>query len=290
MNRKIVYSGGQPEPKWMPLSEMKVIDRDISWFGYNEEFVTANDLRSKKHFHCAWEDKTNFFEPMEVSAVDGGVLCREIDEFKRITPEVFETQFGRFNNHNNGEFASWLGRDGYNGIPDDRMKMLRDYGINEFYIEGNYCEMFDCGEYSYAVSNLMHMALGYFKVARIDNELKTEVLFDNDDIRGDGRKCFEYIGCFENKEGVGILLSGDIGFGTESEVLRTLLLQVDRFGGCSVKKEWGIRLSEAFSFIAADGLAYIGQNKMVTRLDLTTGETVFYTNKSDDELAALSAR
>ena len=33
--------------------------------------------------------------------------------------------------------------------------------------------------------------------------------------------------------------------------------------------------------------AYIGQNKMITKIDLSTGDREFFTNKSEEELEAL---
>ena len=66
--------------------------------------------------------------------------------------------------------------------------------------------MFDCGQYTYAVSELQHMAVRRFKIVRIDKDLEV----------------------------------------------------------------------------------YFGHNKMVTRLDINTGEFAYFTNKSDEELAALN--
>ena len=40
-------------------------------------------------------------------------------------------------------------------------------------------------------------------------------------------------------------------------------------------------LAEALGFL------YFGQNKMVTRLNMETDEITFFTNKNDDEIAAL---
>lgn len=35
--------------------------------------------------------------------------------------------------------------------------------MGDYLVDGNYCDMFDCGEYCYAISNLMHLGLGEFK-------------------------------------------------------------------------------------------------------------------------------
>lgn len=34
---------------------------------------------------------------------------------------------------------------------------------------------------------------------------------------------------------------------------------------------------------------YFGRNKMITRLDINTGELKYYTNKNDEEMAALAS-
>lgn len=39
--------------------------------------------------------------------------------------------------------------------------------------------------------------------------------------------------------------------------------------------------------MAFSDYVYFGQNKMVTRLNLTAGEVEYYTDKSDEELAVL---
>ena len=39
--------------------------------------------------------------------------------------------------------------------------------------------------------------------------------------------------------------------------------------------------------VVVGNYTYFGQNKMVTRLNILTGETAFFTNKSDEEIDAL---
>lgn len=39
--------------------------------------------------------------------------------------------------------------------------------------------------------------------------------------------------------------------------------------------------------VVVGNYAYFGQNKMVTRLNILTGETAFFTNKSDEKIDAL---
>ena len=68
---------------------------------------------------------------------------------------------------------------------------------------------------------------------------------------------------------------------------RTLLLQIDNSGNCNVVREWAFRISSPNSMVEVDGFVYFGQNKMITRLNMETGELSYFTNKNDEELAAL---
>ena len=74
---------------------------------------------------------------------------------------------------------------------------------NDFYIEGNFCDMFDCGNYSYAISNLLHMGLA-IKIVRIDEKLKNDVIFDNNCFCG--WSPFEYVGRYKNEIGYILVL------------------------------------------------------------------------------------
>ena len=51
--------------------------------------------------------------------------------------------------------------------------------------------------------------------------------------------------------------------------------------------EWNMFISSSNSMVAVGNYVYFGQNKMVTRLNVLTGETAFFTNKSDEEIDAL---
>ena len=48
-----------------------------------------------------------------------------------------------------------------------------------------------------------------------------------------------------------------------------------------------MRITSSNSVAEAAGFIYFGQNKMVTRLNMETGETAFFTNKNEEELAVL---
>ena len=259
--------------EWRPFSELRAVENNISGLGYNKVYIEEHGLNETKIFN--WSDMVTgvmcYFEPLEVKAEGSEILWRYNENHIHMDePEKFDTQFGVFNNHNHGEFTSWLERDDY-------------------FIEGNFCDMFDCGEYSYAISNLMHMGLGTFKIVRIDKNLDAVTMYEN--YRGNDHTRLEYAGCFQNDEGYVVITSGT----RESERNEdkrdyqkvTILFQIDRNGNCKKSKEWNFSISSANSMAAVDDYIYFGQNKMITRLNIETGETEFFTNKTDEEIANL---
>lgn len=278
--------------EWKSFSELRPVQHDISNLGYKKEYIAEHELEEIKIFH--WSDMVegimNFFEPLEVKAEGSEVFWRYNENCVYLEePESFETQFGVFNNHNHGEFTSWLGKDDYEGLPEKEKEINSLFGRDDFFIEGNYCDMFDCGEYAYAVSNLMHMGLGIFKIMRIDKNLEAVAMYEND--RNNEHIRLEYAGRFANADGYIVIVSGSRELEHEAEKREfqdiTILFQIDRNGNCMKSKEWSFSISSANSMVAVGDYVYFGQNKMVTRLNTQTGETAFFTNKTDEELVAL---
>ncbi len=145
--------------EWKPFSDLRSVQQKISGLGYKKEYIEKHNLNETKIFH--WSNSItgvmNYFEPLEVMAEGDEIFWRyNENHIHKDEPETFETQFGTFNNHNHGEFTSWLGKDDYEGLPEREREVNSLFGRGDFFIEGNYCDMFDCGEYAYAVSNLMH--------------------------------------------------------------------------------------------------------------------------------------
>ncbi len=66
-----------------------------------------------------------------------------------------------------------------------------------------------------------------------------------------------------------------------------MLFLIDNNGNCDITHEWKIKISSPNSIAILNGVVYFGQNKMVTRLNLTSGEITYFTNKSTAELAEL---
>ena len=276
--------------EWKPVSDLTIVQEDISNFGYNMDYIKVHKLDKIKRPHWSSSSMINYYEPLEVMVENGSIYYRENENYEREElPEAFETQFGTFNNHNRGEFYSWLGKDDYEGLTEKEREQHRSFGRSDYYIKGNFCDMFDCGDYSYAISNLMHMCLGEFKIVRIDKSLNAVTMYDNS--YEDGLNSFEYLGRFDNGIGWTVIFSGSIWpdnrHPNKEERYRTILLQIDHRGNCDIGCELDVAISSANSLATVRNLVYFGHNKMITRLDLVSGEIVYLTNKNDEELAAL---
>ncbi len=276
---KILKKVNRKTPKvvseWRPFSALRQVDKDISDFGYSVEYAEKNGLFEKKRFQGANINKrVSFFEPLEVKVEDGEIYYRENDNCVHFKiPETFETQLGTFYNHNNGEFASWLGKD----------------NEDDYFLDGRFCDMFDCGEYSYAVSNLRNIG-AWFKIIRIDSHFHYENACANKLL---GKLyCYDYDGRYQDGNGVSIIISGFIignndKSGTGNYKDKTHILHIDNFGNCTIEKEWDFQISHPGSFAVLEDCAYFGQNKMITRLYLSSGERAFFTRKSEEEVAAM---
>ncbi|MCR5736306.1 MAG: hypothetical protein K6G64_01485 [Eubacterium sp.] len=262
--------------EWKSFSELRRIQNDISEWGYKKEFINNHCLEEK--MKTRWCDMKsgveNFIEPIEVKIQKGELLWRYNEKKSHLkVPKLFETQLGIFNNHNNGEFTSWLDKN----------------DCKTFFVEGNYCDMFDCGEYVYAVSNMMHAAIGRLKVIRIDKSLNIVEMFENN--RNDCYGRLKYLGSISDNEGYWLLVSGfrEENDDKKSEFMHfTILIQIAKDGTFEIKREWRTSISNANSVVKIGECIYLGNNKMITRLNIITGEMAFFTDKTEKEMAALA--
>lgn len=278
---------------WNPFSELRIVQQNISELGYKKEYIKKQKLEKTKkpRYINMLNGVINFYEPIEVKQEGNEVFWRyNENQIYTYIPKMFKTQFGVFNNHNNGEFASWLGKSGYDGpMTEYERKVNSIYRRNDYFLEGNYCDMFDCGEYTYAISNLMHLGLGKFKIVRIDEELNALTMFDNCSF--EDFTCLEYAGRFQRESEYIVIAGGTCEIKCNADETKfqniTLLFTIDETGNCTIKNEWNISISSANSMVAVGEYVYFGQNKMVTRLNLLSGEIEYFTNKSDEELSVL---
>ena len=101
----------------------------------------------------------------------------------------------------------------------------------------------------------------------------------------------EYVGRFQNTEGYVVLASGSREGknhrGKQEYQHITILFQIDRRGNCIKSCEWDFSISFAKSMVVKGDYVYFGQNKMIIYLNIQSRETIFFTNKIDEEIATL---
>ena len=265
---------GKHISEWKPVSELRPVEKDISYFGYKKEYIQAHRVKETKRYHCASSaGGINFFEPIEVKSENGIVYYRENDNHvHRVVPEYFDTQFGRFNNHNNGEFLSWLGKATYDGPPKKGQKNNSTFEGNAYYISGNFCDMFDCGDYCYVVANLMHMAVGDFKIVRIDRGLTAVTLYTN--AQEEGYLGLEYLGRFKNGKGHVLIVSGSTHPNWSQPgkpfLKKTIIFQIDKYGRFSKIRDWQMRIASSNSVDSILHKAFIDVSRKGTRAAAVT--------------------
>lgn len=256
--------------EWEPIENLRRIDENISEYVYHKEFAENLELKKYQRIEHGLSGELRFlFEYLEVKEDNGNVYYREnSNRIRPEIPELFNTQLGVFENHNHGEFFSYLEK--------------KD---KDFFVRGNFQEMFDCGEYTYAVSNLLHGG-SILGIIRIDHNYEFISVFDN--IRDMGLKFLEYLGKVEIENGYLLFVNGDIRADRSERFHDVMyLLRVDRDNGFSMENEWNCQISNTNSVAIKDEYVYFGHNKMVSRLNISTGDVAYFTNKSDEALAAL---
>ena len=254
--------------EWRPFSELNSIKQNISDWRYPKEYIKKRNLEETR-FIQGFHPQTGVmfcFEPIEIKAFGEEIIWRENENHVHMdVPDTFETQFGTLINHNNGEFSSWLSK---------------DIGGKDWEIQRNYRDMFDCGDYSYAISNLGPLM---FKIIRINSKIEDETVF----ICKSNREMLEYAGRFQKGSDHYIVASGYYRVdsdGKRSNNDKTFLFRVRQNGEFIIQNEWNLLISPVNSIAVAGDDVYFGQNKMVTKLNITSGTVEYYTNKSDDEL------
>lgn len=246
--------------EWKPLSELKILSKN----NFNLE---SNIKYSGRH---------NI--PFEVKAEGDQILWRLNNNLNYLyveEPKKFITQFGTFNNYNNGEFNSWLGVNDFPDISEASNEKCSYPNYEDYLIEGNFCDMFDLGEYSYAISNLLHMMIGHLKIIRINKNIDMLILYDNYN-----HSKLRYLGRWVNDKGIVLIASGYRLFPKPNNSYEchdiTMLFQIDELGTCKILKRWNFDLPNVNSIVKVRDYIYVGQNEMITRVNLKDGDRNFY--------------
>lgn len=260
---------------WKDFSTLRKIDADLSWGRCSREYALAHHWFDKLKIFAENGDgsKIVFNDPYEVKLQDGRVLYREAYNFDHQSPESFDTQLGRFQNYDHGEFGGHLQR-------------------KKFKLGGNFVDVFDFGDYVYAVSNSMHLGLGAFSLYQIDKKLKATCLYATKCFDLEVAETFQYLGRSEDADSVKLYLSGDVRYFAEAEIPqphdKSKILEVKRDGSFAVAKEYDYEFGSANSVARIGNRLYLGRNYMVSVVDLETGEKEFYTDKPADAVEELT--
>ena len=219
------------------------------------------------------EDILCFDNPYEVMQKDGKIFYREPDTKNRDRepPEFFDTQFGRFENYNQGEFGGHA-----------------QIGKHKF--SGNFVDMFDFGDYVYAISALAHLCSGNFRLEKIDKHLHAECLFESRTfflyllLPEKYTENLYYIGRSMDSNHVKIYLTGMAHPMEGDDWDESKILQIGVDGSFSVIGDYKYAFGDASTVVDAGDLLYVGTNYMVTVVHLMTGEKEYYTSKTQEDI------
>lgn len=248
--------------EWKPFSELKLFSKN--------DFNLENNIKySSKHQI-----------PFEVKTEGDQILWRSNDNLSYVKePKKFTTQFGTFNNYNNGEFRSWLGINDFPDFPENNKEEYSYSNYEDYLIEGNFCDMFDLGEYTYAISNLIHMMIGHLKIIRIYKNIDTLILYDNYN-----HSNLRYIGRWIDDKGIVAIASGYRLFTKPDDNYErqdtTILFHIDKFGTCKIFKKWDFDLPNVNSIVKVKDYIYVGQDEMITRVKINDGSRSFFVDNS----------
>lgn len=260
---------------WREFSKLRRIDADISQAGYS--FAYAKEHRLFDKLRVQMEDLSQgivwFYEPMLVENREGEIVWRASTVWHREIPDVFDTKFGRFENHHNGEFTSWLEQ-------------------GSFRVEGNFEAVFEYGDFVYAVSNQRHFGLGRFGLLQIDQALRSKWLYRTRHVDANDWESFFFLGTSREADGVKVFLSGrekcHAVDGASGELHdKSKILQIGADGTFAVVGDYDFAFGDANNVATFGDRLYFGLNNMVKVLDLKTGAEAYYTNQPQDVVEEL---
>lgn len=278
---------------WKPVSELKVC---------GAECVEVKGSRDKRDVvQGDWNlGNEHFTEPLEVKTIEGAVFYREMsDGFTPQVPEIFDTQYGFYDNHEHGEFSSLLSQQSRGNTDDlDDQKSVDNASplfseVGDVFMGGYFCDMFDCGDFIFAVSNVMHSGQGLFKVVRFNKNYRVTTMYDNS--ISSEYSSYRYIGRYENNLGYMLVVTGVVGSDHEevedsdwAPTERSILFQLYTDGSIDIDREWNISISPATSIATLGDDVFFGQNKMITKLNVLTGEVRYLVHENAVEMAGMT--
>lgn len=254
---------------WKPLSDMRVTTNNISGWNYSNEYA----VKHKKYIAC----ETIFIR----FGQKGEVECCALDIRKegKKQPATFRTASGTFVTNNHGEFGGEL------TLPNGEI------------MQGNFCEIIECGNHVYAIDSCGHMGMGHFSLYSFSNNEKKEYVYSSN-----SRDIFQNIMTDENDPYDNLVYGAHCVCNEELYVVIHGYKEVcDK--GC-VKERWGcsrllvisdgsvkrvIEFEENFSrineLVVRNSNAYITMDKLLAVVDIKNENYKLYTILSESDEA-----
>lgn len=254
---------------WKPLSDMRVITNNISGWDYSNEYAEEH----KKYVGC--ETIAIRFDQK------GEIECCALDIRKegKEQPATYQTALGTFVTNNQGEFGGEL------TLPNGEI------------LQGNFCEIIECGNRVYAIDSCGHMGRGHFSLYSFSNNGKKEYVYGSNTI-----DIFQSIMTDENK------LYDNLVYGAHCIYNEELYIVVNgykelydkgrikEYCGCSrllvisdgrVKQviEFEENFSRINELVVRNSKAYISMDKLLAVIDIQNENYKLYTTLSERDEA-----
>lgn len=308
---------------WRPVSELRVIDEDISRRAYKLDHVKRIGLDPET---IPQDINGNYRipEPVFVAEDKGAVYfdTRLSGPFLERNGS-FLTQLGLINTYSYGEGGGCLiimdpdrplsfaphGGGSFVFTPPE----FKEYEREGKLLYGNFIDVFDLGEYTYAIDS-SYFPEGNLSIKRIKKDLNHECIYKNSineritflrhgeefkrfreksgtaDTHYTSRELrISYIGRFDEQEGIVAVASGMQYLRKEDKTGRdivylTIMFRLFKNGDINILDEFK---AESNSVAATGEYVYFGNERMVTRYNRSTGEKTFLTYKTEDEVAEM---
>lgn len=253
---------------WKPLSDMRVTTNNISGWNYSNEYA----VKHKKYVGCE-TIAIRFDQKGEVECCALDIRKEGIEQ-----PATYQTALGTFVTNNQGEFGGEL------TLPNGEI------------MQGNFCEIIECGNHVYAIDSCEHMGRGHFSLYSFSNNEKKEYVYSSNT-----RDIFQSI-MNDEKE-----LYDNLVYGAHCVCNGELYVVINGYKlydkGC-VKEYWGcsrllvvsdgsvkqvIEFEENFSrineLIVRNSKAYITMDKLLAVIDIKNENYKLYTILSESDEA-----
>ncbi|MDO4618494.1 MAG: hypothetical protein Q4B31_03115 [Clostridia bacterium] len=261
-----------------PIENLRITENDISGVDYSAEYInnhsdyfnTVDPLHTSscsKGLRCAW-----YYEPIEVILKDGKILCHAdiSDIYYKEQQEEFITSKGVFVSHNHGEFGG---------------ELITPKGEK---LRGNFTEVIECNNNIYAIDTCKHTSVGHTRIYSFSETLESTRLYSSDNIDEYDfpDKWIDVKGLLLTETSLYVLSSGRVDLcGTHDiskTVYKTYLFEL-RNGKLFKTREFDFLIERNVkNMLIYNNNLYIGMDKIVSVIDLSTNKRTIYTSISEN--------